>query len=220
MSSGAVLTLKNGALFSLGITCREDTPVMENKARFMMLREKYAGDPALTWRGIQDIVGKPGSDHADPKGVFQLARNIARMLKGEEMHSGRARVHLTTKQTVIPALVTYEDAVSLGAVRRWANARMRAALMEQGIDPANVGQLIILNTHDIERLEALTHKSTWANMIKGYADYAKTHPDDPIATFDVYSHKVDLPQEDPDTSFLAKTFRNAVTFAQTALPVP
>ncbi len=97
---------------------------------------------------------------------------------------------------------------------RWADARMREAFKELGIDPESVGQLLILNTHDIERLEALTHKTAWVKMIKAYAEYAKTHCDDPIATFDVFSFKKDLPSEDPGTSFLARTFEKAMTFAQ------
>ena len=203
-----------------GLLCTDEVAlVMENKARLLMLQEKYAGVPELTWRGIQDIVGKPGSDRSDPKGVFQLARNIARMLNGEEMHTGRARIRLTGTQRVIPALVAYEDAVSLGAVRRWADARLREGLKEYGIDPEKVGQLIILNTHDIERLEALTHKSEWVKMITGYADYAKAHPDDPIATFDVFSLKASLPSEDPGASFLAKTFSQAIAFTQASLPI-
>jgi hypothetical protein len=55
-------------------------------------------------------------------------------------------------------------------------------------------------------------------MIKEYAEYAKTHPDDPIATFDVFSAKANLPSEDPGTSFLAKTFEKAMNFARDSIP--
>ena len=194
--------------------------VMENKARLLMHQEKYGGIPEITWRGAQDIVGKPGTNKAGPKGVYQLAKSLARMLKGETIHSGGANFTLTSTMKVIPALVVYEDAVSLGAVRQWANARLCSALEEHGVDPDRISQLLILSIHDLERLEALTHKTSWAKMIGEYADYASTHRDDPIANFDVFAFMHALPSEDPGTSLLAKLFDKAMTFAQESLPNP
>jgi hypothetical protein len=120
--------------------------------------------------------------------------------------------------TISPVIVTYEDAIGLGSVRRWAERKMRDALKTEGVDAAKVGPLLILTTHDIEMLEALSHKNQWADMIRGYSKYVQNHPDDPIATFGVFLSKNNHQSEEPGTSFLAKAFTNALKFVEQHLP--
>lgn len=190
--------------------------VMEYKARLLTTREKYAGIPEVTWKGIEDIVAKNAS--GGKKGALQLARSIRRMLTGESVVSGNTEFCPANKTTVIPVLVAYEDAIGLGSVHRWADGKMRDALKKEDVDAAKVGPLLILTIHDIEVLEALSHKNQWADLIRGYAKYVQDHPDDPIATFGVFLSKNNFHSEEPGTSFLAKAFANAQKFAVQHLP--
>jgi hypothetical protein len=190
--------------------------VMEYKARLLTTREKYAGIPEVTWQGIEDIAAKKVS--GGKKGAFQLASSIRRMLTGKSVVSGKGEFCPTDKTTIIPALVAYEGAIGLGSIRRWVDGKMRDALKKESVDPARVGPLLILTIHDIEVLEALAHKNQWVDMIRGYAKYVQDHPDDPIATFGVFLSKNNFESEDPETSFLAKAFSNALEFAKQHLP--
>jgi hypothetical protein len=190
--------------------------VMEYKARLLTTREKYAGIPEVTWKGIEDIVAK--STTSGKKGAFQLASNIRRMLTGESVVSGQSEFCPTDKTTIIPILVTYEDAIGLGSVRRWVDGKMHDALKKERFDPARVGPLLILTIHDIEVLEALTHKNQWVEIIRGYAKYVQDHPDDPIATFGIFLSENHFQSEDPGTSFLAKANSNALKFSEQRLP--
>ncbi len=190
--------------------------VMEYKARLLTTREKYAGIPEVTWKGIEDIVAK--STSGGKKGAYQLASSIRRILSGESVVSGKTEFCPADKTTIIPVLVAYEDAIGLGSVRRWADEKMRDALKKEGVDAAKVGPLLILTIHDIEVLEALSHKNQWADLIRGYAKYVQDHPDDPIATFGVFLSKNTFHSEEPGTSFLAKAFTKALKFAEQNLP--
>jgi hypothetical protein len=190
--------------------------VMEYKARLLTTREKYAGIPEVTWRGIEDIVAKNVS--GGKKGAFQLTSSIRRMLTKESVVSGKSEFLPADKTTIIPVLVAYEGAIGLGSVRRWADGKMRDALKKEAVDAAKIGPLLILTIHDIEVLEALSHKNQWADMIRGYAKYVQDHPDDPIATFGVFLSKNNFQSEEPGTSFLAKAFTNALKFAEQHLP--
>jgi hypothetical protein len=71
-----------------------------------------------------------------------------------------------------------------------------------------------LTIHDIERLEALSIKNSWTEIISGYAKYVQDHPDDPMATFGIYLSKSNFQTEERGTSFLAKAFENAMEFAK------
>jgi hypothetical protein len=190
--------------------------MMEYKARLLTTREKYAGIPEATWKGIEDIVAKKAS--GGRKGAFQLASSIRRILTGESVVAGKTGFQPHNTVTIIPVLVTYEDAIGFGSVRRWADRKMRDALKTEGVDAAKVGPLLILTTHDIEMLEALSHKNQWADLMRGYAKYVQDHPDDPIATFGVFLSKNNFQSEEPGTSFLAKAFSNALMFAEQHLP--
>jgi hypothetical protein len=190
--------------------------VMEYKTRLLTTREKYAGIPEVTWKGIEDIVAKNAS--GGKKGAFQLASSIRRMLTEESVVSGKTEFCQANKTTIIPVLIAYEDAIGLGSVRRWADRKMRDALKKEGVDAAKVGPLLILTIHDIEVLEALSHKNQWADLIRGYAKYVQDHPDDPIATFGVFLSKNNFHSEEPGTSFLPKAFTNALKFAEHHLP--
>jgi len=195
---------------------RDFALMMEYKARLLTTREKYAGIPEVTWKGIEDIVAKNGS--GGKKGAFQLASSIRRILAGESVVSGKSEFCPTDKTTIIPVLVAYEGAIGLGSIRRWADGKIRDALKKEGVDPARVGPLLILTIHDIEVLEALAQKNQWVDMIRGFAKYVQDHPDDPMATFGVFLSKNNFQSEDPGTSFLAMAFSNALKYAEQRLP--
>src|SRR5262249_41114904 len=145
---------------------RDLAVLMEYKARLLTTREKYAGVPEATWNGIDDILAKHKS--GGKKGAFQLARSIRRMLAGESVVSGQSQFRPSAKTTMIPVLVTYEDAVGLGAIRRRVDGKLRDTLKSEGVDPTAVGPLLILTIQDIESLEALAHRNQWADVVRGY----------------------------------------------------
>jgi hypothetical protein len=191
---------------------RDLAVLMEYKASQLSTRERYAGIPEATWKGIESIVAKDAS--GGKKGAFQLARTIRRILQGEAVASGHSKFCATVTTSVVPVLVTYDEGLSLGAIRRWADGKMRQALKKEGINTSQVGPLLILTIHDIERLEALSIKNSWTEIISGYAKYVQDHPDDPMATFGIYLSKSNFQTEERGTSFLAKAFENAMEFAK------
>jgi hypothetical protein len=189
--------------------------VMEYKARLLTTREKYAGIPEVTWKGIGDILAKNSS--GGKKGAFQLASSIRRMLAQEPAVSGKTQFRPTGKTTIIPVLVTYEDAMNIGAIRKGVDEKMRDTLTKDKVDSSRVGPLLILTIYDVEVLEALTHKNQWVEIIGGYAKYVQEHMDDPIATLGVYLSKCSFKSEDPGTSCLARGFAKAMKFAEERL---
>jgi hypothetical protein len=195
---------------------RDFAVLMEFKARLLTTRERYAGIPEVTWTGIDDIVARQKS--GGKKGVFQLASNIRRLLSGEAVFSGRSEFRLSDTAAITPALVTYEDAIGLGAVRKRADRKLRDTLSTAGADLARIGPLLILTIHDIEVLEAFAHKNRWVDVLRGYAAYVQEHPGDPLATFGIFLSKSSFHSEDPGTSFVAKAFSAAITFAEENLP--
>jgi hypothetical protein len=187
--------------------------MMEYKARLLTTRQKYAGIPEATWDGIEDILAKDQT--RGKKGAFQLAKSIRRLLALEAFVVGKSKPFTVTNGIqIIPVVVVYEEAVGLGAIRRWADTRMREALMKENVDLARVGPLLVLTIHDIELLEALAIKQGWSDIIDGYVKYVLDHSTDPMATFSIFVSKQSYRSEDPGSSFIAKRFASAVAFAE------
>jgi hypothetical protein len=153
---------------------RGDTAVlMEYKARLLSTREKYAGIPEATLKGIDDILGtdKQGSN----KGVAQLAKNLARILRGERLVSGPGEsLDLSGCKHIIPTVIAYEELVALEAVRQQADAKLRAALQRQGADPNRIGPLLLLSIDDLEVLEDLARQHRACDVVHDYVGSSRS----------------------------------------------
>jgi hypothetical protein len=156
----------------------------EVKARPLTTREKFAGSVEVLWAGICDIVGRQG--RREKKGTAQLADNVARMLKGHPVRAGKSVTDVSKCRKVIPALIVYEEGVSLGAIRRFGDRQFRGFLATKGVDTDRVGPLLILSIHDMELLEKASRVESWAAIFEGYAGWVASHPDDPVGNFHTY----------------------------------
>ena len=106
------------------IVWQDSALVMEYKSRLLTTREKYSGITEVMQNGIDDIVGKRDKK----KGVYQLAKVVARLLRGEPVVAGSPKVLvLKDCQRIHPVLVTYEEAIGLEAIRQQAEAKFNGA---------------------------------------------------------------------------------------------
>jgi hypothetical protein len=168
-----------------GLILRDDTALLlEYKARLLTTRQKYSGDPEATLQGIDDILyrDKKGSS----KGVAQLAKNLARILRGERVAAGANGLGLSAYQHIFPAIIAYEEAVALEAVRQEADAKLRASLQKEGADPSRVGPLLVLCVDDVEVLESLARKHEVRQVIQGYVEHIRRNPKDRAGSFRSY----------------------------------
>jgi len=156
--------------------------VMEYKARQLTTREKYGGVEEVTWRGIEDIIGKEKA--SGKKGVKQLAATLTRFLLGECICSGdRHALDVGECAHIFPVLVTYEEAVGVEAVRQIAEAKFRAELKGHELDTSKVGPLLVLSIDDVEAMESLAPVCIPRDILHEYADYIQQNPKDRAGSF-------------------------------------
>lgn len=169
-----------------GLLHWDDTAVlMEYKARLLTTREKYGAIREVTLKGIDDILAKDKA--GGNKGVMQLAKNLARLLKGERVVSGPSDgLDLSGCPHIFPAVVAYEESVAMEAVRQQADAKLRAALKKLGADPDRVAPLLVLCVDDVEVLESLARKYNPRQVIHDYVDYTRRNPKDRAGSFRSY----------------------------------
>jgi hypothetical protein len=101
--------------------------------------EKFGGVREVTLKGIDDILyrDKKGGN----KGVAQLAKNLARILRGERIAAGAGEgLDLSGCKHLFPVIVAYEEAVALEAVRQEAEAKLRQALAKSARPPTASGR--------------------------------------------------------------------------------
>lgn len=162
-----------------GLLFWEDTALlMEYKARMLTTREKYGGDCAARLRGIDDILAKDG------KGVNQLAKSLARLLRGERVSVDSANgPDVAACTNIFPAIVVYEGAIALEAVRQQADAKLRSALANLKVDTNRVGPLLLLCTDDVETLEGMAKVYAPKQIILDYVDHFRNNPKDRVGSF-------------------------------------
>src|SRR5207248_1313657 len=132
--------------------------LMEYKAGQLTTRQRYAGAKADTLKGIQDLLMRgDGGKGRGKKGTGQLARNVARLLRGERVtSSGTDATDLCGDREIIPAIVLFEEALANEAVRRRADAHFRQELPAAGLATEQVQRvrpLMVLDVSDVELLE-------------------------------------------------------------------
>ncbi len=166
-----------------GILHWDDAAVlMEYKARQLTTRERYAGIEEVLMDGIDDILGKKES--RNKKGVAQLASNIKRLLAGEKVVSGSGHaLDISGCPTIYPMIVSYDDAMSIEAVRQYAEANFRVSLEKRGVDPTRVSTLFVFSLKDFETLEAVAKKFPPKQLLSEYADHIRKNPKDRLGSF-------------------------------------
>lgn len=190
-----------------GLILRDDTAVlMEYKSRLLTTRQKYGGIREVTLKGIDDILYK------DKKGVAQLARNLARILRGERIVSGPGEgVDLSHCPHIYPAIVAYEESVALEAIRQRADANLRHELSKEGVDPGRVGPLLVFCLDDMEILEELAHKHNVRDVIHNYVDYVLNNPKDRAGHFRSYVYNSAYSKGDSSgQAWVERTFHRAM----------
>ena len=149
-------------------------------------RERYSGIEQVLMTGIDDIIGKEGT--RNKKGVRQLAANLKKILAGDKIVAGSPqKLDLSKCSTIIPMLVTYEDAVALEAVRQHAELRFTESLQKQGVESSQIGPLLIFSVHDVELLETLATKRPAKELVASYAKHVRDNPKDRIGNFRTFA---------------------------------
>jgi hypothetical protein len=162
------------------LTWSRSALVMEYKARLLTTREKFSGVTEVLLAGVEDIIGKEGSK----KGVYQLARVIARLLAGEKVVAGSPKaLDLQDCPRIHPVLVTFEEALGLESVRQMAEAKFTSALQVDGEKRQQIGALLILTVEEIEILEGLALRHPAEDIVRDYVAYVTTHPKDRAGSF-------------------------------------
>ncbi len=150
--------------------------VMEYKSRLLTTREKYGGISEVTLAGVEDIVGK--------KGVHQLAKAIARLLRGEQIIAGSsASIDLRGWPLIHPVLVTYEEAIGLESIRQYAETKFNDALQIEEEKRKQIGHLLILTVDEMEMLDGLALRHSPERIIRGYQEYLSANPKDRASSF-------------------------------------
>jgi hypothetical protein len=164
------------------ILCGVDAILMEYKARVLTTRDRYSGDQAVTLKGIDDVLYQ--NKKGGRKGAAQLAHNIARVFRGEQMRAGSQDLpDLAGGVRIIPALVVYEEALATEAIRQEADTDFREALSKEGEDPTRVGPLLVLSVGDVEALAAVTQRHPLAQVLRAYLTHLHNEPKDRMGSF-------------------------------------
>jgi hypothetical protein len=198
-----------------GIFHRQDTALlMEYKARLLTTREKFGGVREVTFKGIDDILyrDKKGGN----KGVAQLAKNLARILRGDRISAGAGQgLDLSGCKHLFPVIVAYEEAVGIEAIRQEADVKLRQALAKERAPTDSVGPLLVLNIDEVEILEDLAHRYSPLAVIHDYVDYLRKNPRDRAGSFRsfVTNHGYGDDRE-PDRSLVQRIFHRAMELAK------
>lgn len=201
-----------------GLLHWHDTAVlMEYKSRLLTTREKYAGIREVTLKGIDDILHR--DKQGGSKGVVQLAKSLARLLKGEPVVCGPGDgLDLAGCPHLIPAIIAYEEAVALEAVRQGADVKFRAALAKSGADADRVGPLLVLCVDDLEILEELAHKHYARQVIHDYLDHVRGNPKDRAGSFRSFvCNRGYAKDRSCGLSFVERTYQRALEQADTEI---
>jgi hypothetical protein len=197
-----------------GIIHRGDTALlMEYKARRLTTLEKFGGVRAKTLKGIDDILFR--DKEGGTKGVAQLAKNLARILRGERIAAGAGEgLDLSGCKHLFPVIVAYEEAVALEAVRQEADAKLRLALDKERASADRVGPLLVLNIDEVEMLEDLAHRRAPLAVIHEYVDYLRENPKDRAGSFRSFvTNRGYGDDQEPGRSLVQRTFHRAMELA-------
>lgn len=153
--------------------------VCEFKGTRLTTRQRAGIDISETIEAIEKSVGSEGI------GIGQLAKSIARILKGEQAHSHEATIDMT-KGPIIPALVWYEETAVTHATRLYLQEKFTALLSEKCPDLSRVGPLLLFTTRDIEVFDQFAKIESTDELFRDYVEFVRNNQRNPRSMFTAY----------------------------------
>jgi hypothetical protein len=146
--------------------------VFESKAGLLSTRQRYSGDVAVMFQGIDSLFYGQNERTSGKKGVRQLASNVARILAGEAMVSHGQRLPQRSNELLLPAIVTFDEACAVYPIQKYLDRRFRVALSDAGVsDTRSIGPLMLLSMRDVEMLDWLSATVKVEGVLRDYAEH-------------------------------------------------
>jgi hypothetical protein len=188
-----------------------DTALLaECKAGLLTTRQKYAGLPDALMKGIDDLLLRDQTSSAGrrtKKGIGQLAHSIGRLLAGEQLAGDRPcdSVPNVSGCRIIPALVTFDEALGLHPIQRRADRKLRELLTQKGVDSARVDPVLVLTVEDVEVIQGLQGFTSIELLVRDYAAYLRRDSDDLVGTFRDFAYNKFSHHKTDKGSFIRET---------------
>jgi hypothetical protein len=158
--------------------------LFESKGTRLSTRQKSGVSVDETSDGVTKSVGSHKS------GIGQLAKNIARILRGDDVVTGNTVLDIAVRTDIIPVLVWYEEAASNVPARLFLDNAFVDRLRDERIDPSRVGPLLLFSTSELELFEQCSTYVSPDVLLKQFADFVLNRPGDPRCTFLRYAFSV------------------------------
>ena len=169
------------------ILMSEMVVLMEYKGGILTRHQKYAADLRATIRGIDDLLARTGKD---PKGIGQLVNNVERIIKGEQLRTGAEVLEISPRSKIIPALIVYDDSLTLHAVRNHIESKFLDEVRARKLPDQRIGPLCLLGIRDIESIQDFSSGVSVEVVFREYSDYlAARGTKDVTGTFHGFIHQ-------------------------------
>lgn len=165
--------------------------ICEAKGTRLTTRQKSGVNVEETIDAIRKSVASGKS------GIGQLAKNIAKILRGDIVVAGDVELDVAARNDIIPVLVWYEESACNWKTRIFLDNVLVDLLTAKGIDPSRVGPLLLLSTHDLELFEQCSHYIPADELLTQFADFVREHPEDVRCEFLRYAYSFFKGQEQP-----------------------
>tara|TARA_R110002073_G_scaffold20123_14_gene72616 strand:- start:3052 stop:4689 length:1638 start_codon:yes stop_codon:yes gene_type:complete len=151
--------------------------LFEAKGTRLSTRQKSGVSVHETSDAVTKSVG------SNKSGIGQLARNIARILRGDAVVAGDIVLDIAARTDIIPVLVWYEEAASNAPTQQFLDNAFVERLIAEGVDPSRVGPLLLFSTSELELFEQFSHYVSPDVLLEQFADFVLRNPGDPRCTF-------------------------------------
>lgn len=151
--------------------------LFESKGTRLTTRQKSGISVEETAEAIRKSVA------SDKSGVGQLARNIARILRGEAVIADGIEIDVVTKPMIVPILIWYEESACNYATRVFLDNLLVDMLKREGFDESRVSPLLLLATHELELFEQCSALMPPDTLLQGFVEFVRQHPTDPRSMF-------------------------------------
>lgn len=156
--------------------------LFESKGTRLTTRQKSGISVEETADAIRKSVG------SDKSGVGQLARNIARILRGEAVIADGVEVNVATKRMIVPVLIWYEESACNYATRVFLDNLLVDMLKREGFGESRVAPLLLFATHELELFEQCSALMLPDALLQGFVEFVEQHPADPRSMFLRYAY--------------------------------
>jgi len=168
--------------------------LLECKTSMLTTRQRYAMSLPETTKAIDDQFASfqaPGEkktgERNKRKGIGQLAYNMARILKGDQVKQHGKPIDLFGVKKFYPAVVVYDEGVANHGVRLYLQLKMVEWFDANGIDHSRVGHVLLFTIRDIEFYELLAHRIGAEKLMRDYIAFVEVEPRNLHSMFHEYA---------------------------------